>query len=80
MCGPPKAEALRSPSRYSRTDGPSRFHHALRSSRLTNVLFLARSMCLNLSLGGNQPMPDDATTRNLDPLRAYAGTYYLNTL
>lgn len=52
------------------------FHHALQNSRLTNLLFLARSLCLSLGLGGNAP----ASQSNLDHLRAYAGTYYVNTL
>lgn len=52
------------------------FHHALKNSRLTNLLFLARSLCLSLGLGGTAPAPQG----NLDYLRAYAGTYYVNTL
>ena len=52
------------------------FHHALQNSRLTNLLFLARSLCLSLGLGGHA----SASERNLDHLRAYAGTYYVNTL
>jgi hypothetical protein len=37
-------------------------------------------MCLNLGLGGNSSLPSDVMPSDLDPQRAYAGTYYLNTL
>lgn len=61
-----------------------RFHHALKSTRLTSLLFLARSMCLNLGMGGTQPVPGVADAAaagtDLDLYRAYCGTYYLNTL
>ncbi|KAI6781088.1 Transcriptional regulator-like protein [Emericellopsis cladophorae] len=54
------------------------FHHALGSSRLTNLLFLLRSVALGLELSGKAVGADGE--RDLDALRAYAGVYYLNTL
>jgi len=56
------------------------FHYAVKGTQLTNLLFLARSMCVNLSSIGAEPLPAGARYSNLDPLRAYAATYYLNTL
>lgn len=56
------------------------FHYALKGTQLTNLLFLARSMCVNLSSIGAEPLHPGARYSNLDPLRAYAATYYLNTL
>ncbi|KAI9166735.1 Transcription factor himD [Paramyrothecium foliicola] len=59
------------------------FHYALKSTQLTNLLFLARSMCVNLGVkGGSMPTQVDSDTmvQNLHHLRAFAGTYYLNTL
>lgn len=57
-----------------------RFNYALKSTQLTHLLFLARSMCLNLSSTGCDPIPDESKFGELEHLRAYAGTYYLNTL
>jgi hypothetical protein len=59
-----------------------RFHYALKSTQLTNLLFLARSMCAGLATKQGNPSSCDskATKQNLDHLRAFAGTYYLNTL
>lgn len=58
------------------------YHHSLKSSRMVNILFLARSMCLNLELGlgGKEQWLERLEDRDLDHLRAYAGTYYLNTV
>ncbi|CAM1505357.1 Fc.00g109940.m01.CDS01 [Cosmosporella sp. VM-42] len=56
----------------------ARFHYALKGSQLTNLLFLARSMNVNLGFKEDDQGEDQA--RNLDHMRAYAGTYYLNTL
>jgi hypothetical protein len=58
------------------------FHYALKSTQLTNLLFLARSMCAGLATKQGNPSSCDskATKQNLDHLRAFAGTYYLNTL
>ncbi|PHH84396.1 hypothetical protein CDD83_2002 [Cordyceps sp. RAO-2017] len=54
------------------------FHFALKSSQLTNLLFLARSMCVNLS--SMSSACDEASYSCLDYVRACAGAYYLNTL
>ncbi|PHH66102.1 hypothetical protein CDD81_165 [Ophiocordyceps australis] len=56
------------------------FHFALKSSQVTNLLFLARSMCVNLSSMSYSTDATDCGYGDLDHLRAYAGTYYLNTL
>ncbi|UNI14177.1 hypothetical protein JDV02_000834 [Purpureocillium takamizusanense] len=56
------------------------FHFALKSSQVTNLLFLARSMCVNLSSMSYGSEDEESKYGNLDHLRAYAGTYYLNTL
>lgn len=57
-----------------------RFHYALKGSQVTNLLFLARSMCVNLTFKEDASLQGEAMERNLDHMRAYAGTYYLNTL
>lgn len=59
-----------------------RYHHSLKSTRMVSILFLARSMCLNLELGlgGREQWLERLGDRDLDHLRAYAGTYYLNTV
>ena len=57
-----------------------RFHFALKSSQVTNLLFLARSMCVNLSSMSYGSEDEESKYGNLDHLRAYAGKYYLNTL
>lgn len=59
---------------------PIRFHFALKSSQVTNLLFLARSMCVNLSSMSYGSEGEGCQYGGLDHLRAYAGTYYLNTL
>ncbi|KAF4461180.1 cercosporin resistance [Fusarium albosuccineum] len=56
------------------------FHYALKGSQVTNLLFLARSMCVNLGFKEDGSLQGDQLTQNLDHMRAYAGTYYLNTL
>ncbi|KAJ4170041.1 hypothetical protein NW754_006182 [Fusarium falciforme] len=56
------------------------FHYALKGSQVTNLLFLARSMCVNLTFKEDASLQGEAMERNLDHMRAYAGTYYLNTL
>lgn len=56
------------------------FHYAVKGTQLTNLLFLARSMCVSLNSAGCEPLPAGGMYSNLDPLRAYAATYYLNTL
>ncbi|KAL6356191.1 hypothetical protein LRP88_09782 [Fusarium phalaenopsidis] len=55
------------------------FHYALKGSQVTNLLFLARSMCVNLTFKEDASLQGEAMERNLDHMRAYAGTYYLNT-
>lgn len=56
------------------------YQYAVKGHQLTNLLFLARSMCVNLSSLNCEPLPSDARYSQLDPLRAYAGTYYINTM
>ncbi|GAB0133223.1 hypothetical protein EsDP_00001635 [Epichloe bromicola] len=56
------------------------WYFALKSSQATNLLFLARSMCLNLSAMSYGSQGEDIKYGPLDHLRAYAGTYYLNTV
>lgn len=56
------------------------WHFGLKSSQVTNLLFLARSMCVNLSSMSYSSQGDDAKYGPLDHLRAYAGTYYINTV
>ncbi|KYK60084.1 hypothetical protein DCS_01218 [Drechmeria coniospora] len=56
------------------------FHCALKSSQVTNLLFLARSMCVNLNSMSYGSGDGDAKYGSLDCARAYAGVYYINTL
>ncbi|OAA77741.1 Zn(2)-C6 fungal-type DNA-binding domain protein [Akanthomyces lecanii RCEF 1005] len=56
------------------------YQYAVKGHQLTNLLFLARSMCVNLSSPNCDPLPSDARYSQLDPLRAYAATYYINTI
>ncbi|PNY28751.1 Uncharacterized protein TCAP_01325 [Tolypocladium capitatum] len=56
------------------------FHFGLKSSQLTSLLFLARSMCVNPSAMSYGSEGEECRYGGLDHLRAYAGTYYLNTL
>ncbi|KAG6018569.1 hypothetical protein E4U41_003763 [Claviceps citrina] len=56
------------------------WYFALKSSQVTNLLFLARSMCINLSAMSYGSQGEDTKYGPLDHLRAYAGTYYLNTI
>jgi hypothetical protein len=57
-----------------------RWYFALKSSQVTNLLFLARSMCLNLTAMSYGSQGEDSKYGPLEHLRAYAGTYYLNTM
>lgn len=59
---------------------PGRFHFGLKSSQTTHLLFLARSLCVNLNSISYGSMGEDVKYGSLDHLRAYAGMYYLNTL
>ncbi|KAG5912888.1 hypothetical protein E4U42_001738 [Claviceps africana] len=56
------------------------WYFALKSPQATNLLFLARSMCVNLSAMSYASQGEDAKYGPLDHLRAYAGAYYLNTM
>ncbi|KAG6013597.1 hypothetical protein E4U43_007209 [Claviceps pusilla] len=55
------------------------WYFALKSPQVTNLLFLARSMCVNLSAMSYGSQGEDTKYGRLDHLRAYAGAYYLNT-
>ncbi|KAF5668862.1 cercosporin resistance [Fusarium heterosporum] len=56
------------------------FHYALKGSQVTNLLFLARAICVNLKFKEDESLQGEAFDRNLDHMRIYVGTYYLNTL
>ncbi|KAG5979217.1 hypothetical protein E4U55_005403 [Claviceps digitariae] len=56
------------------------WYFGLKSPQVTNLLFLARSMCVNLSAMSYGSQGEDTKYGPLDHLRAYAGTYYLNTI
>ncbi|KAK7430087.1 hypothetical protein QQZ08_003478 [Neonectria magnoliae] len=56
------------------------FHYALKGSQVTNLLFLARAMCVNLGFKEDASLQGEEFTRNMNHMRVYAGTYYLNTL
>ncbi|TXC08978.1 hypothetical protein FocTR4_00005551 [Fusarium oxysporum f. sp. cubense] len=56
------------------------FHYALKGSQVTNLLFLARAICVNLRFTEDTSLQGEESDRNLDHMRVYAGTYYLNTL
>ncbi|KAH8176223.1 hypothetical protein LIA77_04641 [Sarocladium implicatum] len=54
------------------------YYCTLSGQKLIHLLFLTRSACLNLGLGG-AAMRDPAQ-KTLEELRAYVGTYYVNTV
>ncbi|KAM0281351.1 hypothetical protein ACHAQH_003619 [Verticillium albo-atrum] len=58
------------------------FHYNMNSYQLTNLLFLARSMCITFGYRDTQAgrTPEEATLRSLERMRAFLGCYYLNTL
>ncbi|KAL6403938.1 hypothetical protein AUP68_13314 [Ilyonectria robusta] len=56
------------------------YHYALKGPQVTNLLFLARAMCMNLGFKEDATLEGAEHTRNMEHMRAYAGTYYLNTL
>lgn len=59
------------------------FHYNLNSFQLTNLLYLARSVCASLGLHHVAAHHRDAnplTSETLEQLRAFAGTYYLVTV
>lgn len=57
-----------------------RFNYAVKSTQLTHLLFLARSLCVSLSSKSEGPLLQEDKSEDLELMRAYAGTYYLNTL
>ena len=57
-----------------------RFHYGLKGSQLTNLLFIARAICSNLRFKDDASLKGDDFDRNLDHMRVYSGTFYLNTL
>jgi hypothetical protein len=61
------------------TDGDDRYIYGLKSTQITNLLFLSRAMSLNLGSKGHNSVSYAIQSGNLELLRAYAGTYYLNT-
>ncbi|KOS17646.1 hypothetical protein ESCO_002476 [Escovopsis weberi] len=57
------------------------FNVAFKSTQIINLLFLARSIGVGLSSPGYQSSPPEGPKfGSLEHIRAYAGTYYLNTL
>jgi hypothetical protein len=60
----------------------SSFHYSLNSFQMTNLLYLARSICMSLGLAEGQgaPKPGEPASQCLERMRAFAGTYYLVTV
>ncbi|KAK3375304.1 hypothetical protein B0H63DRAFT_275190 [Podospora didyma] len=57
------------------------YHYNLKSNQITNLLFLARSICASLGIGEPQGAAKMATDySSLETMRAFAGTYYLVTV
>ncbi|KAL9941940.1 hypothetical protein ACHAQF_003419 [Verticillium nonalfalfae] len=58
------------------------FHYNMNSYQLTNLLYLARSMCVTLGARDAQVglTPTEAAARRLEYMRAFLGCYYLNAL
>ncbi|WZH44654.1 Zn2-C6 fungal-type domain-containing protein [Fusarium acuminatum] len=56
------------------------FHYALKGSQVTNLLFLARAVCVNLRFKEDASLQGEALDQNLNHMRVHVGTYYLNTL
>ena len=56
------------------------FNFGMTSFQITNLLFLARSLCVSLGLGEPQGSNGPLTSTRLEEMRAYLGTYYLVTL
>lgn len=58
------------------------FHYSLNSFQMTNLLFLARSMCNGLGFSELQGPPQlaDNSSECLERMRAFAGTYYIVTV
>ncbi|KAI1878478.1 uncharacterized protein JN550_000660 [Neoarthrinium moseri] len=57
------------------------FHYGLNSFQVTNLLGLARSLCMSLGFAqcSLQSDPFSYSSSSLEKMRAYAGTYYLVT-
>lgn len=62
------------------------YHYNLKSSQLTNLVFLARSICSSLGLTESTHLNsvkgrlDQFTPKCLDNMRALTGTYYITTV
>lgn len=58
-----------------------RFHYALTTFQVTNLLGLARSLCTSLGFNENKTVmePQDYGSEKLDQMRAFAGAYYLSS-
>ncbi|KAH7188476.1 uncharacterized protein B0J16DRAFT_94771 [Fusarium flagelliforme] len=56
------------------------FHYGLKGSQLTNLLFIARAICSNLRFKEDASLKGEDFDRNLNHMRVYSGTFYLNTL
>ncbi|KAM7193295.1 hypothetical protein V8F20_008490 [Naviculisporaceae sp. PSN 640] len=62
------------------------YHYNLKSSQLTNLVFLARSICSSLGLTESTHLNsvkgrlDQFTPKCLENMRALAGTYYITTI
>jgi hypothetical protein len=55
-----------------------RLHFDLNGFQLTNLLFLARGLCINLGTGSKDVDVYDSET--LEQMRAITGCYYLNSM
>jgi hypothetical protein len=60
----------------------SSFHYNLNSFQMTNLLYLARSICMSLGLneGHGLVRQGEHSPQRLEQMRAFAGTYYLVTV
>ncbi|KAK5664177.1 hypothetical protein OQA88_393 [Cercophora sp. LCS_1] len=58
------------------------YHYNLNSFQMTNLLYLARSMCAGLGFSELQGAsePNNFSSEYLERMRAFAGTYYLVTV
>ena len=59
----------------------NRYHYNLNSFQLTNLLFLARSMCVSFGFKDSQQYTtkSEHSSTCLEQMRAFAGCYYINT-
>lgn len=60
----------------------SSFHYNLNGFQMTNLLYLARSLCTSLGLNEGQGImkQGELSSQCLEQMRALAGTYYLVTV